>query len=268
MLGLAAGTPLKRERGLMRLAGKSFHAMFLLGSVVGVAVGCGRAVASEVIEIFEHNGEYSLDAPPADRPPLALLIPEEFRYGGSKGKTTAWGVNLLTYYPRMTSQLAPENADFGLACRGDCNGRILISVENVAHGRGAITGMADVIAHSLIPRFLHIGGAEPKTLPPQHGFDGGYQVDIPGGSGVSPRSNIYLQHLGPDQAHYDLFAECNVNKFARTCNLHFSSQCSASIYINVGAIDMIHIDKFFDVKSKVDRFISSMVQRPACASNN
>lgn len=136
--------------------------MFLLGSVVGVAVGCGRAVASEVIEIFEHNGEYSLDAPPADRPPLALLIPEEFRYGGSKGKTTAWGVNLLTYYPRMTSQLAPENADFGLACRGDCNGRILISVENVAHGRGAITGMGDVIAHSLIPRFLHIGGASQR----------------------------------------------------------------------------------------------------------
>ncbi len=75
----------------MRIVGKSFRAMFLLGLVVGVAVGCGRAVAAELLEIFEHNGEYSLDAPPADWPPIALLIPEEFRYGGSKGKMLAWG---------------------------------------------------------------------------------------------------------------------------------------------------------------------------------
>ena len=78
----------------MRIArGRLFRAMFLLGSVVGVAVGCGCAVAVELLEIFQQNVEYSLDAPPADLAAHRVAsIPEEFCYGGSKGKTLAWGV--------------------------------------------------------------------------------------------------------------------------------------------------------------------------------
>jgi hypothetical protein len=246
-----------------------FHGAIILVVGIGATVGWQYAAASGddgLIEIYQDNGKYSLDAPPPDWPPIVLNVPADFRFGGSKKKTRDWGVNILTYYPQLTSAKAPENSGFGVGCRGDCNGRILVSVENVTHGAAREFGMADVVARSYIKNFLHIGGAQPKVLPAQHGFDSGYEVDIPAGGGVGKQSILYYLHFGPDRAHYDLFANCEVNQFARTCVLHFASWCSSTIYIQVVAIDMIHIDDFLDVKEKVDGFISSMVQQPACGA--
>jgi hypothetical protein len=96
-------------------------------------VPLASADGASLIEIYEHIGDFTLAAPPPDMKPITLQAPEAFRYGSSKGVVRNWGLNLLTYYPSFTSPEAPENRPFGLSCAGDCNGRILISIENWSH---------------------------------------------------------------------------------------------------------------------------------------
>jgi hypothetical protein len=199
--------------------------------------------------------------------PIVLQVPETFRYGSSKGATRDWGLNLLTYYPSFTSPHAPDNASFGLNCKGDCNGRILVSIENRTHSINNSRwlnspNMADVVAHAAFSKSLAPKSSAVSDLAPQHGFDVGYEVRIPPSNGIGEQSHQYRFHLGGDGIHYDLAAKCSINRFTKVCTLHFSLKCNPAIYVQVVAIDMKHIDEFMDVVVKTDQFVTSMVRAP------
>jgi hypothetical protein len=242
-----------------------------LTSTLTVFLWCATAFGQDEpagsIAIYEHWGQSSLAAPPPDMPPIVLQVPEAFRYGSSKSKTRNWGLNLLTYYPRFTSPEAPENAAYGLKCAGDCNGRILVAINNRTHSiddpRFHSPNMGDYIARVDLQRLVPIGSTK-TDLAPQHGFDSGYEVLIPASNGVGDRVEQHLFHLSEDRVHYGLAADCEINQFARTCTLHFSLRCNPAIYVQVVAIDMKHLDEFMDVVRKTDQFVTSMVRDPAC----
>ena len=230
------------------------------------AFGQDRPLGS--IEIYEHWSVYTLAAPPPEMRPIVLQVPEAFRYGSSKGATRNWGLNVLTYYPSFTSPRAPENVSFGLDCRGDCNGRMLVSIENRAHSindsRFHSPNMGDYIARVDLQRLAPIGSTK-TDLGPQRGFDSGYEIRIPARNGVGDRAEQHLFRLSEDRAHYDLTTDCSINQFAKTCTLHFSLRCNPEIYVKVVALDMRHIDQFADVVRKTDQFVTSMVREPSCA---
>jgi hypothetical protein len=216
-----------------------------------------------LIEIYESWGNFTLAAPPAEMKPIVLQVPEAFRYGSSKGATRSWGLNLLTYYPSFTSPQAPENAAFGLSCRGDCNGRILVSINDRTHSINApqrfnSPNMGDYIAR--IQPLRPVGGTK-TDLGPQHGFDHSYEV-TPGSTGGGIDQHLF--HLSADRIHYDLAARCSINPRAKSCTLHFSLKCNPAIYVQVVAIDMKHIDEFMDTMRKTDQFVTSMVRNPPC----
>jgi hypothetical protein len=230
-----------------------------------------KASEDGVVELYEHWNTYTLDAPPDDMKPIIFQVPEAFRYGSSKGSTRNWGLNLLTFYPNFRSSAAPENIGFGSGCIGDCNGRMLVAINNsehavhhpnVTHGID-YPNMGDFIAaarlKNLAPKGLAI-----TELGPQHGFDRGYEVQIPQYGAIVEKKNRYLFHLSEDHVHYDILAECQENKFAQTCSLHFSLKCNPAIYVQVVALSEKHLDELLDVVSKTDQFVTSMVRPPAC----
>jgi hypothetical protein len=235
----------------------------IVSCLAAVVTAAAREDEAGFIEIYESWGNYTLAAPPPEMKPIVLQVPEALRYGSSRGATRNWGLNLLTYYPSFTSPQAPENSSFGLSCKGDCNGRILVSINNRSHSindprRFNSPNMGDYIARidPLIPI------VSTKTdLGPQHGFDHGYEV-MPASTGNG--IDQYLFHLAEDRIHYDLAARCSINQFAKTCTLHFSLKCNPAIYVQVVAIDMKHIDEFRDVAQKTDQFVTLMVRNPAC----
>lgn len=221
------------------------------------------------VEIYEHWAQYTLAAPPPEIHPVLLQIPKAFRYGSSKEATRNWGLNLLTYYPSFTSPRAPQNASFGLDCKGDCNGRMLVSIESRTHSIRSIDrfnspNMGDYIARVDLQRLVPIGSTK-TDLGPQSGFDSGYEVRIPASNGVGDRTEQHLFRLSEDRVHYDLAADCSINQFAKTCTLHFSLKCNPAIYVQVVAIDMKHFDEFMDVVQKADQFVTAMVREPSCA---
>jgi hypothetical protein len=229
------------------------------------AVVAAREDEIGFIEIYESWGNFTLGAPPPEIKPIVLQVPEAFRYGSSRGATRNWGLNLLTYYPTFTSPQAPENASFGLNCRGDCNGRILVAINNRTHSindpRFNSPNMGDYIAR--VEPLIPIGSTK-TDVEPQHRFDNGYEVRRPASNGVGDQIDRYLFHLSEDRVHYDVAARCSINQFAQTCILHFSLKCNPAIYVQVVAIDMKHIDEFIDVVRKTDQFVTSMVRNPAC----
>jgi hypothetical protein len=98
-------------------------------AIIFAAIAAASAARAGEIDIYEHYGYYMLDDPPPGVRP--------------------WGTNILTYYPSFTSPADPENRNFGLACAGLCNRRILISVENRDHSvRFSSANMGDFIARS------------------------------------------------------------------------------------------------------------------------
>lgn len=248
----------------MRLTLKFILAASVLAScLAAIAPIAAREDEAGLIEIYESWGNFTLAAPPPKMKPIVLQVPEAFRYGSSKGATRNWGLNLLTYYPSFTSPQAPENARFGLSCVGDCNGRILVSINNRTRSindprRFNSPNMGDYIARidPLMPT-----GSTKTDLGPQYGFDSGYEV-IPAseGNGIDQ----YLFHLSEDRIHYDLAARCSINQRAKVCTLHFSLKCNPAIYVQVVAIDMKYIDEFMNAVRKTDEFVASMVRDPAC----
>jgi len=248
----------------------------LFGLLIAASANLSRAGQADYVEIFQVGGTntgHSLESLPPDAKPIVLEIPDEFRYGSSRRVSRAWGLNILTFYPGFTSPTAPENAKFTHSCVGDCNGRMLISIENKRqpiHNPSGTTNhidypnMGDAIAHSQIENPIFGRGAEKIPLGPQDGFDSGFETHAPSRDANSEQIHKYLFHLSPDRVHYDLAAECQLNKFAKTCRLHFSLKCNPAIYVQVVAIDMRHIDQFADVVAKTDAFVSSMVRRPEC----
>jgi len=225
--------------------------------------------AEGLIEIYENWGAYTLNAPPPEMQPIVLQVPDAFRYSSIKLATRNFGVNILTYYPNFTSPKAPENSAYSLErCTGDCNGRVLIAINNSAHaihhpelGDGFdAQNMGDYLMH-VSHRYPVPNGSAVTEFGPQYGFDGGIEVRMPPGNG---NTNRYMARLSGDRIHYDLFADCTINKFARTCTLHFSLKCNPSVYIQVVAIDMVHINEFMNVVDKADRFVTSMMRYPVC----
>ena len=243
--------------------------LFLLLGLVLASVAA-RADESGLVAIYPYaTGKIPL--PPSIMKPIILQIPEAFRYGSSKGVTRAYGVNIMTFYPSFTSPRDPRNAPFIGGCTGDCNGQMLIEVEDEAwevhnpdkYGWGDYPNMGDAMAHRFLEHPLVPNGAVVTRLGPQHGFDSGLQIDASKPSLGGKIERDYF-HLSPDHVHYDLAVECEINKFAKGCSLYFSLKCDPALYIDVGVLQMNRIDEFFDVMAKTDRFISSMTRKPAC----
>jgi hypothetical protein len=111
---------------LLRCTSVAGFMMLCLPPIVDAAA---RADELGRIELYEYSGKCPLDAPPPDMHPVILQVPEEFRYASSKGAPRTWGVQILTYYPSLSSPKDPANKNYGLDCAGLCNGRILIEVE-------------------------------------------------------------------------------------------------------------------------------------------
>jgi hypothetical protein len=241
-----------------------------------VAIG---AAEPETVEIFEHYGTYTLSAPPPDMHPLILRVPEDFRYGLSKGATRNWGLNILTYYPSFTSPAEPENAKYGLNCAGFCNGRILIAVNNRTHSVGSPSqygsaNMGDFIAGATLkwkktppyPPNVHV-----SDLASLEGFDEGFERIttkledapniIPGH--FSTRERFYFKQ-SPDGIHYDLAATCNDASERSTCVLHFSLACNPAAYVTVNGLDARYLSQSTTIKEKVDNFVSSMIKEQQC----
>jgi hypothetical protein len=136
-----------------------------------------EGVGFGTIEIYEHYGQYTLDAPPPDMPPIVLQVPEKFRYGLSKGTARNWGVNILTYYPHFTSPEEPENAEFGLNCAGICNGRVLILVENRTHSIStSAPTFGEFIARATLSYQRTVTAV--NAIEPVYGLDEGFRVNF------------------------------------------------------------------------------------------
>jgi hypothetical protein len=180
--GLDAGQParsaknakhLQASRALFRLPAKIISAVLFtvvalgvsnsyLGQVIPVSAESeprtslnksANGADSQTVEIYEYGG---------DRSPVAVVLrlPPEFRYGQSVGAQKSLGLNILTFYPSLTSVRDPANAAYGLHCAGFCNGRILISIEYhpslLTRHLGPST--ADALARGAI-KYDHRGGS-------------------------------------------------------------------------------------------------------------
>jgi hypothetical protein len=238
-------------------------------SIGGTLSATAQTDGPGVIEIYEHYDHYTLDAPPPDKKPIILKVPEEFRYGGSKGATRNWGLNLLTFYPSFTSPRAPENTKFASHCIGICNGQVLIAIENRTHSINSpihynSPNMGDYIAHANIKWNRNFPSSQKLTeLGPQDGFTSGFEIaDIIPGQLSTTRK--YFFRLSPDKVHYDLTAECNTNQYGTHCTLHFSLSCNPAIYVSVNGIGGSYLQYASDIQEKTDKFVSSMVISPAC----
>lgn len=261
-------------RNLRRTAALSCVLRTLLAVAV-LSSTAASAAQTDTIELYESYGTYTLKAPPADMQPITLDVPHKFRYGSSKGKLRDWGVNILTFYPGLTSPSDPENVKFGLDCVGICNGRILVAVRNRTHSVGEFgsPNMGDFIAHAAIrwnltppyPPNVHVA-----KLGPRDGFDDVFEVttrllDSQGRvlSKIARTEQFYFRRAdhGGD---YDLAATCDVSSERTTCTLHFSLLCDPRVYVSVNGLNGSYLPMATDIKGRVDRFVSAMVKEPMC----
>lgn len=241
-----------------------------VAAILWISAAQRHDAAAGLIEIYENWGTYTLDKPPPEMKPIVLQVPQEYRYGSSKGATRNWGINLITFYPSFTSPQAPENYRFVRGCTGDCNGLMLVAVNNRTHtvqspsnpDGTSYPNMGDFIAHVRLKNPAPAGGTV-TVLATQHGFDRGYQVIVSQGSLGDSTQQFWL-HLSEDRVHHDAVAECERNKFAQTCDLHFSLKCNPAIYVQVVGIDMKYVDELLDVIAKTDQFLTPMVREPVC----
>jgi len=223
------------------------------------------------LEIFEHRGTYTLDAPPPEMRPIVMSVPKDFSYGSGLANRN-FGINILTYYPSLSSPSDPANANFGLACAGICNGRLLILIENRAHSISASSpNMGDFIARADLhwlktppyPSNVQVTDLIPKI----DGFDEGFErttSNLADGKIVSTERDFLKRD--PDGVHYNLVATCEVTDRKTSCTLHFSLDCNPGIYVSVHGVDSSYLYSAVDIKKKIDRFISTMVREPSCES--
>jgi hypothetical protein len=236
-----------------------------------LTLGVLAAAEPPAIEIYEHRDGYTLDAPPPEMHPIVLSVPKDLLYG-SKVALRNFGISILTYYPNFTSPNDPNNVDFGLACVGICNGRILISIENRPHSISTNSpNMADYIARAELrwsktppyPPNVHVTDLSSKV----NGFDEAFErttstlVD----QKIVLTQRTYLKK-DADGVHYNLAAVCDVTDRKIGCILHFSLTCNAGIYVSVRGVDGSYLDQAEDIKEKTDHFISTMVRKPFCST--
>jgi hypothetical protein len=222
-------------------------------------------------EVFEHRGAFTLDAPPPEMHPIVLSVPREFLYGSEIARRN-FGVNILTYYPSLNSPSDRKNADFGVACAGICNGRILISIENRAHSISKSSpNMADFIARAEL-RWLKTPPYPPNVYVTDlgskvDGFEEAFErtTSTLADGKIALTKRIYLKR-DADGVHYYLVAVCDVTDRKTGCTLHFSLACNSEIYVSVNGVDGSYLDRAVDIKEKIDRFISTLVREPSCES--
>ena len=245
-----------------------------------------------IVEIYQPDGVHTLQNPPADVPPIILKIPEKFRVHSSKGGTRDWGLNLLTYYPGFASPLEPQNAKFGLSCAGFCNGRILVSIENLGRNFKQVD-ITEQKYYSLIwPNAyaldllrkkkkeliwtLHHANLHITDFPAGDGFDIVFEELITAmedAPNIIPRNfkaiRRYYLRWNQDLGYYDLVTECHVpsgnNSFERfSCTLHFSLTCNPAVSVKVTGVDEKFTSEFGNLKTETDKFVSAMLVKPFC----
>jgi len=204
-----------------------------------------------------------------------LEVPQEFRYGSSAGQTRAWSLNILTFYPSLTSQRDPANASYGLYCVGFCNGRILISIEYwpsvPTHHRGQSAG--DAGAHGIL-RHNH---EESSTnvhvvdLKSEFGFDQAFEKTTdtpPGGKSTTPanssRIDRYLLKLAPHRVHYDAYAHCSMSTPIHGCEIYSSLTCNPAVRISVNGWLLERMSEASEIQNRVAQFVAAMVKEPEC----
>jgi hypothetical protein len=205
--------------------------------------------------------------------PIVLNIPARFLYGLSAvAPRRAWGVNLLTYYPSFTSPSDPENAPYGLACVGICDGQILISIGNRTHGiTPDAPSAADFIAHAQLKWLRDPAHAPPnaqiRDLIPTSPFDEAFERTLTSLHGPPTKQidRVYMRR-SKTRGYYDLVATCNTNPSRTTCILHFSLTCSPATYVTVNGLDGSYLARAADIQEKTDRFLSAMIRTPACSN--
>jgi len=255
---------------MKRITQEVTHVLALIAACAFLLPASLRGDDGETAEIYENYGTYTLDAPPPEMRPIVLVIPRQFLYGSSRtAPLRTWGVNLLTYYPSFTTASEPENANFGLNCIGICNGQILISIQNRAHGISAVSpNMGDYIARAQL-KFLNTlplpPNARVRKLEPVESFSDAIERTLvnPVDQKVAQIDRLYMRSAR-DGEGYDLVATCSVNPLRTTCTLHFSLTCNPAIYVSVVGLDGSYLSRSPDIREKVDRFVSAMVRNPPC----
>jgi hypothetical protein len=240
----------------------------------GLYAADASATESEIIDLFEYTGTYTLTSPPIDQPFLRFQVPHAIRYGSTKEASRAWRIQLLTYYPDFSDSENPKNKSLGLECAGDCGGRIFIGIEYLSRLlRTESPNMGDFIARARI-KYYRTPPYPPnvivRDLDPLGVFSEGFErtTMVPSAlAGETARiANVESVHFrkSNDGLHYDLVAICETNSARTTCILHFSLACSPAIYISVLSASPNLLDNSSDIVRKTNDFISPMLKTPAC----
>jgi len=221
----------------------------------------------EYIELYEHWKVYALDSPPADAVPIILQIPEQFKSEAFHNITRNWGVNFLIYYPSFKNAQPSGGHDYVVTC----GVRILVSIENHTHTihhpeltQGVdYPNMGDFIARVRLKNPIVPINSTINELGQRFGFNQGYEVAQHTNDNIINQSRQYLFH-GSENNNYDVAAECNINKFAQTCSIHFSASCNPSIYVHISGVEMNYMNIWREYVSNVDKFVSDMVKDHEC----
>ena len=255
--------PMTPRRAIVVGTWVTFVTGFVLAGYNGASTHDAR---SGVIELYDKADRYPLSSIPPDAHPIPFHLPEAFRYGSTKSVEKTRGVQILTYYPSFSSPNAPENAAYGLNCVGLCNGRILLLVEYDSNLLNTSSpNMGDFVAHAQL-RWKRTPPYPPnvtvRDITPPSGFDGGFQRSY---AGVET-SEIVLFRNDPVGSHYDLAATCSANAQRTTCILHFSLKCDPKLSVTVNGLDSSYLVHSSDIVTRVNEFVSSMIDYPACKS--
>jgi hypothetical protein len=221
-----------------------------------------------LVEIYEYTGEKSPT-------PIVLQVPKEFRYGSSAGQTRSWGINILTYYPSLSSPRDPANASYGLNCVGFCNGRILVAIAYAPTvlTRHIASSATDAEAQNFL-RYFHgpgPGNVHVTDLAPEFGFDEVFERTIeplPGNKSIipgnPPRVDRYLLKFAPDAVHYGAYAHCSMSTKVQTCEIRFSLDCDPAISVAVIGWPFARMDDASEIHRRVEQFVAAMVKQPKC----
>jgi hypothetical protein len=243
-----------------------------------------------VIEIYEPDSKQDLNDPPTDVPPIILKLPEKFRIYPSNGVVRDWGAYLMTYYPSFTSPRDPENASYGLNCVGYCNGQISISIQNVGRDapgpanpraqfqtdyivRGILSMKYDWAIETSWPQ-MALSNTLYTDLPPQEGFDIVFEemnTAAKDARNIKPDTyrhiNRFYIHKNKEFNYFDFLVRCQIPAGANqafACELHFLLECNPSVFVKVHIVKDEYSIEFFNLRSSVDRFVSSMIIKPEC----
>lgn len=201
-------------------------------------------------------------------PPIVLRIPQEFRFRSSVGQVKTNGINLITFYPAFTSLADQPNRQYALDCIGDCNGQIMISIENVPtswsgtrSNRFFETGYGAMKDHK--PKYSSVRVEE---LQPQFGFDRVF--DEVGTIGTQPSVTRYLLKPKSKTFATDLTATCSMSTPYHICQLYFSLACAPTVDIKITGWAYERFAEALELQRRVDQFVTAMLVEPNCDPNH